>query len=247
MLTPKAFIFDYYETLARISGDMRERAFDQLASKVGLDLPAGEAYRHWRELTTKDAVLRLGGTARPPLDGVAPPFVSFREVWLARFRELFDHWGVDAPAEAGADAYRDLHADVDLYPDAAPALDMLRRAGGDPKLAVLSDADHDFLDANLRRNGLVFDAVLSSEELRAYKPHASTFRQACVRLGVAPSEAVYVGDSPWADVAGARHAGLRALWLNRHGAAWPGDIEPPSQTVRSLTEVLALLPRQPAS
>ena len=238
----KAIIFDYYETLVELGGDIRERAFDQLASDVGVDLPAGEAVRHWRELTTKDAVLRFGGNERPPLDGAPAPFVSFRDVWLARFRELFEHWSVDAPAEVGANAYRDLHAQADLYPDARPAVEMLAHAAGARQLAVLSDTDHDFLDASLRRNGLQFDAVVSSEELRVYKPHVSIFHETCARLGVAPEDALYVGDSPWADVAGARNAGLRAVWLNRRNTAWPGDIEAPNETVSDVVGLLELPP-----
>jgi 2-haloalkanoic acid dehalogenase type II len=241
----KAIIFDYYETLAELTGDIRTRAFDQLASRFGVDLPAGEAYRHWREQTTRDPALRFGGSERPPLDGPTPPFRTFREVWLHRFRELFDHWGVDAPAELGADAYRDLHAVAELYGDTRVALDALRRADGARKLAVLSDADHDFLDANLRRNDLRFDAVVSSEELRVYKPHVSIFHETCARLSVAPEEAVYIGDSPWADMAGARNAGLRAVWLNRRETAWPGNIEPPNETVSSLMGLLDLPPGSP--
>jgi FMN phosphatase YigB (HAD superfamily) len=50
-----------------------------------------------------------------------------------------------------------------------------------------------------------------------------------------------VGDNPWADVEGARHAGLRAVWMDRHGAPWPGDLEPPQETVHSLLDLLTLL------
>jgi len=76
-----AVIFDYYETLAELPGPPRERAFDALARRVGVDLPQGAAYCHWRELTTKDWVLRLGGQQRPPLDGRPAAFVTFRDVW----------------------------------------------------------------------------------------------------------------------------------------------------------------------
>lgn len=229
-----AVIFDYYETLVALPTAPRERAFDDLAAHVGVDLPEGEAFRHWRELTTKDWRLRLGGSQRPPLDGVAPAFVTFREVWLVRFGELFAHWGVDAPAEIGVEAYVGAHAEAPAYPAAGAALDSLRPRC---RLAVLSDADRDFLDASIARNGLAFDAVVASEDVCAYKPHVSMFREVCARLGVAPERAVYVGDSPWADVAGARHAGLRAVWLNRHGATWPEDIEAAETSITSLDEL----------
>lgn len=243
MANVTAVVFDYYETLAELSWETRERVFDDLARRVGLELPPGEAYCHWRELASRDWVLRLGGRQRPPLDG-PPPFVTFREVWLERSRQLFQQWGVDAPAELGADAYRGAHARAVAYPDALPALDALH---GRYRLAVLSDADGDFLAESMRRNGLSFEAVVCSEQVRAYKPHVSMFREVCARLSVEPAEAVYVGDSPWADIEGARHAGLRAVWLNRHGATWPQDIASAEAAIRSLDELVKVLVPLPRS
>ncbi|OGO50241.1 MAG: hypothetical protein A2148_04435 [Chloroflexi bacterium RBG_16_68_14] len=234
MANLSAVVFDYYETLAEISASIRERIFDDLAQRVGLDLAPGEAYRHWRELTTRDWVLRLAGQQQPPLDGPTPPFVSFREVWLERSRQLFERWGVDAPAELGADAYAGAHASAAVYADAPPALTALQERY---RLAVLSDADSGFLASSMERNGLAFEAVVASEEVRAYKPHVSMFREVCARLGVEPSSALYVGDSPWADIQGARHAGMRAVWVNRHGVTWPEDMEPPEAEIRSLDQL----------
>jgi 2-haloalkanoic acid dehalogenase type II len=235
-----AVIFDYYETLVELSASIRERVFDDLARRAGVSLPLGEAFRHWRGQTMKDRELRLGGRSRPPFDGVPMPFVSFREVWTQRSAELFARWGVEAPAELGAEAFAAAHAQAEHYPEVPATLEVLRPRF---RLAVLSDADRDFLDASLERNRLAFEAVVASEDVRAYKPHVSMFREACARLGVAPSETVYVGDSPWADVAGARHAGLRAVWLNRHGASWPDDIEPPEAEIGTLDGLLSLVGR----
>lgn len=223
-----------------LSREQRERLFDEVAHSVSVDLAAGEAYRHWRGLTLKDPQVRFGGLQRNPMDGSPIPFVTFAEGWVRRFEELFRKWKTGAPPELGAEAYADAHAEARAYPEVAETLAALRDSGQRYKLAVLSDADSGFLHESVGRNGLDFDAVISSEELRAYKPHVSVFRAVCERLGVAPEEALYVGDSPWPDVAGARHAGLRAVWVDRDGAAWPKDIEPPAETVRSLLELLEL-------
>ncbi|MEX0786614.1 MAG: HAD family hydrolase, partial [Dehalococcoidia bacterium] len=82
---------------------------------------------------------------------------------------------------------------------------------------------------------------LSSEEVRAYKPHVSVFHETCARLGIEAAEAAYVGDTPYQDVEGARHAGLRAVWIDRHGFAWPDDLDPPPDRVSSLAELPELL------
>ena len=234
----EAIIFDFYETLVVLPEAPRVRMFDDLARRLGVTLAAGEAYRHWRERTTRDTALRLRAHDRPPLGGALLPFRSFREVWQRRFGELFRAWRVDASPDVGVEAYFRAHGDAPAYPDVHKTLGTLR---GRYRLAVLSDADTDFLSASIDRNGFAFDAVVDSEGAGVYKPHVSIFREACARLDVEPAQAAYVGDSPWADVAGARHAGLRAVWLNRHGREWPNDIEPPETTIASLAELPATL------
>ena len=67
------------------------------------------------------------------------------------------------------------------------------------------------------------------------------FRSGCERLGVSPVAAAYVGDNPHLDVVGARNAGLTAIWLNRTGADYPEDLQPPDHTITTLAELPALL------
>jgi 2-haloalkanoic acid dehalogenase type II len=233
-----AVVFDYYETLAKLSTSIRERFFDGLARRVGAYLPPGEAFRHWRERIVSDQAVRLGGQQRPSPEGPTPPFVSFRDTWQERFGDLFNLWRVDASAEWGADAYSDLHAGALLYPDVKRTLANLR---GRYRLGLLADADRDFLEAGLHRNKLAFDAIVTSEEVRAYKPHISMFRAVREQLDIEPGESVYVGDRPWADIEGARHAGMIAVWMNRTRRSWPEDLDPPPAVVTSLDEVVDLL------
>ena len=93
----------------------------------------------------------------------------------------------------------------------------------------MSNADDNFLLPPLGRNGLVFPVILSSERARAYKPHAAIFGRLSRALGVAGEEILYVGDSPFADVTGAKNAGLQAAWINRQG------VRPLEQSARIVT------------
>jgi 2-haloalkanoic acid dehalogenase type II len=209
---------------------------DDVAGLVGVHLPAGQAYLDWRRYSDRE--VRLGGRSSFPFDGATPAFRAFRETWVTRFEELFRYWGVDVRGEVGADAYVDWHAGAVTYPDVLPALTALR---GRYRLGVLSDADRDFLHASVRRSKLRFDAIIASEDLRAYKPHVSMFQKICGPLEVDPEVAVYVGDRPWDDIDGARNAGMMAIWINRHEAVWPEDLEPPLAVVTSLDELVKLL------
>jgi 2-haloalkanoic acid dehalogenase type II len=234
----QAIVFDFYETLVQLTTAQREALFDDVAREVGLDLPPGEAYHHWAVYTTRDADLRLGGRERSGFDGEYPPFVLFGDVWKHRSAELLHHWESDAHQHFVADAYVRAHSTAPLYPDVRAAIESLREQY---QLAVLSDADTGFIVAALEHNGLHFDTIVTSEDLRMYKPHVSMFREVCARLNVEPEEAVYVGDSPWHDIAGARNAGLRAVWLNRHARDWPADIDPPEIVITTLAELPGVL------
>ncbi len=243
MASIKAVIFDYYETLADIRTPARERLFDGIARDVGHELPPREAYKQWVERTSADANLRFGvsHSARPATGGEPFEFRTFWDSWRERFVELFQYWGVDAGGEFGADAYTQFHIDAELYPEVR---DTLQELGRSCRLAILSNADDEMLMGSVAKNGLAFETVISSEELRVYKPHVSIFRQTCERMGIQPSEALYVGDTPWADVEGSRNAGMGQAWINRHDIEWPGDIEPPQYEVRSLGELVGILGTQ---
>lgn len=62
-----------------------------------------------------------------------------------------------------------------------------------------------------------FDAVVISGEIGVAKPDAAAFRLALDQLVVEPESVWHVGDDLKTDVAGARAAGITAVWLNRRG------------------------------
>ena len=59
------------------------------------------------------------------------------------------------------------------------------------------------------------DFVLPSGAVGVAKPNPAFFAMALEHAGVAPAEALMVGDSYRADVRGAWSAGMDAVWLNR--------------------------------
>jgi putative hydrolase of the HAD superfamily len=52
---------------------------------------------------------------------------------------------------------------------------------------------------------------------------------------------LHVGDDAFADVEGARRAGLTPVWVNRAGGAWPLSASPPPLAVQTLAELADLL------
>jgi putative hydrolase of the HAD superfamily len=105
-----------------------------------------------------------------------------------------------------------------------PAVLERLRAGG-ARLAVVSNWDvslHDVLERTELRERV--DAVVISAEVGVAKPDPAIFRTALERLGASAGDAVHVGDSVEHDIAGARAAGLEAVFVARNGAQAPDGV-----------------------
>lgn len=124
----------------------------------------------------------------------------------------------DAPLETLWEIYFAARNAVEPWPDSLPALERLAARW---PLASLTNGN-----ADLARTGVQahFAHHVCSRDVGAAKPDPRIFLAAASRLGVAAHEVLHVGDDPALDVAGARRAGLRAAWINRHGAAWPAAL-----------------------
>ena len=60
-----------------------------------------------------------------------------------------------------------------------------------------------------------FEAVLISGEVGIAKPDPRIFRQALSRLNAAPGRSVFIGDSLEQDIAGARNAGMKTVYIKK--------------------------------
>jgi putative hydrolase of the HAD superfamily len=223
----RAVLLDFYCTLVDLSDSVRSSGFDQFARRLGLPLAPGELYRRYVELISQD---------EPDGEGIAS-FIPYRQSWVSAGRRLLAPFGREQAGALFADAYADLHATAAMFPDVP---DALRALGRDFRLGVVANADHDYLTRCLDRHGLRFQAVVDSQTARCYKPEPRIFHHACTALAVPPAEAAMVGDTPDADVEGARRAGLGAIWLNRDHRAWPAHLDQPDATIDNLGQLLAL-------
>ena len=108
----------------------------------------------------------------------------------------------------------DAYLSLDAYPDVAPALAELRRAG--MRTAILSNGTPAMLKAGVRSAGIgdSLDAVLSVEDVGIFKPDPSVYQLACDRLGLERDRICFVSSNGW-DVAGAATFGFQTVWLNR--------------------------------
>ncbi len=99
------------------------------------------------------------------------------------------------------------------FADVLPVLPLLQ---GMLRLGVITNGNADLEVIGMDHH---FEYALSSSQFGRAKPDPGIFHAACAAMGVAPQDAVYVGDDLRLDVQGAQAAGLRAVWMNRHGSS----------------------------
>jgi HAD superfamily hydrolase (TIGR01509 family) len=108
--------------------------------------------------------------------------------------------------------HQERHLWSSVRPRTVESLTKLRAAG--LRLGIVSNSDGR-VDEALSAAGLreYFDVVLDSALVGMEKPDPAIFQAALDALGVAPGEALYVGDLYEVDVVGAQAAGMEAVLL----------------------------------
>ncbi len=218
-------IFDVYETLLQNEHRFWYDTFDVIIREQRLNISREFLWKAW---------LQLDQTFRANRNLPGAPFQTYYDGWRECFERTFAALGLDGDASAASRrSFLDLSRRPP-YPETLKALSAVQRGW---RTAILSNADDDYLSPALRRLGFTFDAVLSSEQARAYKPHPSLFQEILDRLGVSPEESVYVGDRQFEDVKGASQVGMGTVWINRAGAPLDPKLPTPDHQIRSLLEL----------
>jgi 2-haloacid dehalogenase len=217
----RACVFDAYGTLfdfASAATGCRDALGDQTAALTGL----------WRDKQLQYSWLR----------GLQGRHADFWQVTGDALDFALETLGIaDAPLR---DRLMNLYLALEAFPEVPGMLARLKTAG--LKTAILSNGSPAMLAALVKHNGLgqLFDAVLSVEEARVYKPHPKVYQLAVDRLKVEPAAISFQSSNGW-DAYAASAFGMRVVWCNRYGQRperLPGK---PDREIASLAELPALL------
>jgi 2-haloacid dehalogenase len=139
-----------------------------------------------------------------------PAWIAFAEHCIRALTATYADLGLAGHADEDAAVLLASVGEWPLWPDVAEALPALAATH---RVGILSNVD-DGVFARTRVAPLVRDAdVLTSERLRAYKPHPDIYRRARERAG---GDLVHVATSA-RDVRGAMEAGIDVVRLRRPG------------------------------
>lgn len=184
-MTVSAVVFDFDYTLTAPDRP-RQEVLDEATDAVGTPRMSREEYL--------DAHARhLDSDSRVPI-----------------FAELLPEDADTDPEELAA-AYREKVADSLRSVEGVAGL--LADLRDEYTLGLLTNGPVDAQQSKLDRFDWVgeFDVVVITGHLDAGKPDERAFRAVLDDLGIAPGDAVYVGDDAEADVEGAKNAGMYAI------------------------------------
>jgi 2-haloacid dehalogenase len=220
MINAKAWVFDAYGTL-----------FDVHAALARHRAQAGaEADRFSEIWRTK----QLEYTWTMTLAG------RYADFWTLTERALeYAFARVPSVDRALREKLLEAYLRLDAFPEARAALTALQSQN--LRLAILSNGSPHMLGSAVEASGLgdLFDARLSVDAVRAYKPRPEVYALVTQRFSLAPSEVVFVSSNRW-DVMGAASFGFATIWINR--ARLPHEYQdwPPGRIVASLAELPSL-------
>ena len=174
----------------------------------------------------REDLLRRFGAVETIVESETPG-LRYPDVLAETLRRVAKAAG-SAATEAEARAFGNSVPDWPAFADSAAALTKLQQRY---KLVILSNIDRTSFAASAAKLGVVFDLVITAEDVGAYKPDRRNFERLFANLpaiGSSRSTVVHVAESLFHDHGPAQELGLPSVWIHRRaGKAGTGATHPP--------------------
>ncbi|MDQ2714339.1 MAG: haloacid dehalogenase type II [Chloroflexota bacterium] len=202
---PKAITFDCYGTLIDWEGEIQRFFAQRLAAKevTGVDVRALQ--RHWEEVQFR---------------AIQQQYRSYREVLRASMKMAFSNFQLPFTEEDVA-TFAGSMGHWQPFPDTCQALRALQQY---VKIALITNTDDAIIAETQQLLGVTFDAIVTAEQARSYKPGHAGFLLARQRLGLEIGEIWHAGFGFKYDIVPATQLGYTTVWVNRQGEARPLNV-----------------------
>lgn len=220
--TIEILTFDCYGALIDWESGIRD-VLGRLAEAHALDVSVDSLLVEWEAIQFE----MISGDWRP-----------YREILRDSVEGLFLRHCVTLPIEE-AEALGEQIGDWEPFDEAPHAL---ARLGRRYKLAILSNIDDDMLARSVVRIGVPFDELITSEQVRSYKPAPAHFEEALRRFDAPAERFLHCAFGFKYDQTPALAAGMSTAWIRRPRAIRDDRAEPTVEvdSLRQLTELLGV-------
>ena len=150
------------------------------------------------------------------------------------YNHLCEEYNLNEDPMKLVDIYRATRPSLHLYKDAAEVLNQLKKEG--KLIGIITDGNATVQEAKVKLLGLfdiidaliLPDALVIDGETHFTKPNPVVYEACLEKLGVKPEEAVYIGDNPLKDFAGAGKIGMKTVQILRDNGMFT-DVKAPSK------------------
>lgn len=220
--TPRTLVFDVNETLLDLT---------PLKSTVG------------EALDGRSDLLPLWFTTMLQyslVDSITGNYRDFAQVGVGALMMIAERQGLSLDRAAAEAAIIEPIRRLPTHADVEPALQALKAEGFE--MMALTNSSRAGVTAQLTNAGIIhlFDHVISTEEVQAFKPDPRPYEHALEVSGATPNRALMVAAHAW-DLAGAHNVGLQTAFIARPGATLYPNVERPDYVVANLAELAAVL------
>jgi len=198
---PKAIVFDVFGTVV----DWRSSIIEEGRSwetEIGIPVDWARFADEWRR------------RYRPSLDRVRRgeiPWTKLDVLHRASLEELLLKFGIDGLSEEEKDHLNKVWHRLNPWPDAIAGLKRLRR---NFTIAPLSNGNLSMLTALAKYSGLPWDAILSADLSKHYKPDRENYLMAAELLDLAAPQVMLVAAHLY-DLNAARDLGFQTAFVSR--------------------------------
>lgn len=198
--------FDCYGTLINWDDGIQNFLRDLLARK-GCEVNFNALHQRWEAIQ---------------FDLIQQSYRPYKEILKLSLEAGLKEFGIPYLPEDG-DAFAASMPMWQPFPDVPTTLRELKRH---VRIAIISNTDNDILRESVKLIGVEFDALITAEDARVYKPNPRIFEFALQRLGEEPGHILHVAFGFKYDLAPAKQVGIKTCWLNRTGERKPEGVEP---------------------
>lgn len=217
----KAVFLDFYGTLVHEDDGILPLIYDEVKRSCSDDVEVSHIGKHW-----STAFFHLSR------ESYGDSFLRQREIGIQSLADTVRTFNSTCIAEDIIQTQFNNWTQPPLYEDTNPFLESL---AGTP-IYILSNIDRDDITAAIGFHGISVTDVITSEDVKSYKPRSELFEEGLRRSGCTADEVIHMGDSLASDIEGAQRLGIKAVWINRLGRKLP-DHYKPDYIYRNLSEI----------
>lgn len=220
----KAVFLDFYGTLVHEDDVFIKEICTKIMTSTSIKTTTKEIGEYWWNSFSKTFVSSYGDH-----------FKTQREIELCSLEDTISFYNSSENPKELSEILYDHWQSPKLFEDTNEFLASIST----PQI-ILSNIDRKDILSAFNHNGLSFENIITSEDVRSYKPRPEMFQQALDIYNLNPLEVLHVGDSLTSDVVGAQKAGIKVAWINRKNKVLPEN-HSPDYIITSLKELITML------